>query len=225
MTFDGRIELVEIDDANAPFIVFDGIDGSGKSTLVDATAHLLDDRGFDVEVTRSPPREAVERPLYLRYLYDPSSRDEIDYRGLIAVLMGERLQHAHEVLVPALRSGIAVVCNRYIYSAAAHLLARGYPHEPWFLDLSTHLPRPTVAFHLTAPLGVLLARLSERGNGPDAHVEDGYFGILHRAYRSVARTNGLISLDTTDDIESTLEQIDNEIDSHVERRIRRRPRA
>jgi thymidylate kinase len=139
--------------------------------------------------------------------------------------MGARLQHAHEVLVPALRSGTAVVCDRYIYSAAAHLLARGYSHEPWFLDLSTHLPSPTVSFHPTAPLDVLLARLAERGNGPDAQVEDGFFATLHEAYGSVARSNDLIPLDTTDEFDSTLERIDGQIDTAVERGVRRRPHS
>ena len=32
--------------------------------------------------------------MYLRYVHDPASQPEIDYRGLAAVLMGERLQHA-----------------------------------------------------------------------------------------------------------------------------------
>ncbi len=59
------------------------------------------------------------------------------------MLTGERLQHAHETLLPAIHAGKAVVCDRYVYSAAAHLMARGYAHEPWFLDLCRHLPRPS----------------------------------------------------------------------------------
>lgn len=212
LDLDNRIELAEVDDAGAPFVVFDGIDGGGKSTLVAATAHLFERRGFDVEVTRSPPRKAVERPLYLRYLHDPSARDGIDYRGLVAVLIGQRLQHAHEVVIPALRAGTAVVCDRYIYSAAAHLLARGYRDELWFVDLCRHLPRPSVAFHPTASFDVLFERLAARGNGPDAHVEDGFFATLHQAYGSVARSNCLIPLDTTDEFDSTLERIDDQVD-------------
>ena len=81
MSTDGRSKRVPgrvldfgaMDVLTAPFIVFDGIDGAGKSTLVAATADLLVDRGFEVVVTRSPPREAVERPLYLRYMPEPSS--------------------------------------------------------------------------------------------------------------------------------------------------------
>jgi dTMP kinase len=208
----GPLEFAPVPEGSGLFVVFDGIDGAGKSTLVEGVLRLLREQGHEAVPTRSPPRRSVERPLYLRYMHDPSARPDIDYRGLVAVLMGDRLQHAHDTIVPALEAGTSVVCDRYVYSAAAHFVARGFPDEVWFTELCRHLPRPSAAFHASAPLDVVLARVTSRGNSSEAFVEPGFFAALHDAYATIAERNSMISIDTNQPVDRALARVAAELD-------------
>jgi thymidylate kinase len=73
--------------------------------------------GREVVVTRSPTRAALDIPAYKRYMFEPDQRASIDNRRLVCALTGDRLQHAHDVIAPALAAGKVVLCDRYVFSA------------------------------------------------------------------------------------------------------------
>jgi len=218
-----KLDLRDVSRQRGVFIVFDGIDGAGKSALVAATAACARAAGLEVVSTVSPPREALQRPLYLRYMLEPAARESIDYRGLIAVLMGERLQHAHELIGPSLTRGAAVLCDRYVFSAAAHFLARGFPDESWFVRLAAHLPRPTLAFHASAPLQVTRERVRTRSGHAESYLEEDFHARLHAAYETVCRSNGLIHVDTVTPVEETFSALRARIETALSSSARGTP--
>ncbi|WP_460499097.1 dTMP kinase [Glycomyces tarimensis] len=178
-------------------LTFCGIDGSGKSTLVREIEALLTAAGHRVTVTRSPTRAALDIPAYKRYMYEPESRDRIDYRGLVCALTGDRLQHAADVINPCLQAGEIVLCDRYVYDAQAHLLARGYSDEPWFLDITRHLPAPTLAILAYADLDTCLGRVAARPRGEESYIERPFVDLLHENYKLTAKLNSLTIVDTS----------------------------
>lgn len=178
------------------FIVFDGFDGTGKTTLSRLAQHHFRSMGREVLMTRSPPRDTLDSPLYKKYMYDLNSRPDINYRGLVATLTGARLQHAHEVILPRLRSGFVVVCDRYVYSAVAHCYSRGLHSERWFRELCSHLPRPDIAVIMDASEDVIRLRLSQRPDGHESYVEEAHTLRCLYAYREISTASGLQLIDT-----------------------------
>ncbi len=99
------------------FLVFEGLDGSGKSTLIEHLAGELKRRGCDLVLTREPGGTAMAediRKLLLRVDGEtPVARAEL------LLYEAARAQHVERVIRPALAAGLWVVCDRFTASSVA----------------------------------------------------------------------------------------------------------
>lgn len=100
------------------FVVFEGGDGSGKSTQIAALTGWLQARGADVVTTREPGGTAVGRRLR-EVLLDPEL-GEMDPRAEALLYAADRAQHVAEVIRPALEAGKIVVSDRFVDSSLAY---------------------------------------------------------------------------------------------------------
>lgn len=110
------------------FLVFEGIDGAGKSSQLLRTKAYLEQRGFDVVTTREPGGTAISEKIR-NLLLDPENSAMKD-RCELLLYGASRAQHVAEVIAPALSAGKAVLCDRFSLSTAAY---QGYGRG---LDLS-----------------------------------------------------------------------------------------
>ena len=97
------------------FISFEGIDGAGKSTHVDACVQWLQGRGEQVTLTREPggsPLAETLRGLLLAQDMQP------DTEALLA--FAARSDHLQRVIRPALAAGGWVVCDRFTDSTVEY---------------------------------------------------------------------------------------------------------
>lgn len=101
------------------FIVFEGGEGSGKSTQ----AALLAAK-WGALLTREPGGTAVGAKIR-ELLLEPST-GELDPRAEALLMAADRSQHVNEVIRPTLAAGRDVVCDRYAYSSIAY---QGYGRE------------------------------------------------------------------------------------------------
>ena len=73
----------------------------------------------------------------------------------------DRMEHN---IIPLLKAGAVVLCDRYIYTAFARDVVRGM--EPkWVRDLYSFAVKPTAAFYFRVPLDVAMKRILEGRNG------------------------------------------------------------
>lgn len=96
------------------FIVFEGGEGSGKSTQAGLLAGRL-----GALLTHEPGGTALGAALR-EILLDPSSADAVDERAEALLMAADRAQHVAQVIRPALDAGRTVVCDRYIGSSLAY---------------------------------------------------------------------------------------------------------
>jgi dTMP kinase len=90
------------------FITFEGIDGAGKSSHVQALADAFRGQGRAVAVTREPggtPLAEKLRTLALNDAMDPLTE--------ALVMFAARRDHVEQVIAPALARGDAVLCDRF----------------------------------------------------------------------------------------------------------------
>ena len=100
------------------FLVFEGIDGSGKTSQLKRTKEYLEANGYDVVPTREPGGTPISEKIR-GLLLDPLN-GEMDDRCELLLYGAARAQHLAEVILPAIRNGKAVLCDRFSLSTAAY---------------------------------------------------------------------------------------------------------
>jgi dTMP kinase len=97
------------------FITFEGIDGAGKSTHIEALAQRLRDRGAPVVLTREPGGTALAEQLRELVLHTP-----MDPLTEALLVFAARRDHVQNVIAPALARGDSVVCDRFTDATFAY---------------------------------------------------------------------------------------------------------
>lgn len=106
----------------ARYIAIEGIDGSGKSTLIKGLAAELAKRGMQVVTTEEPTRGAHGREIRAR-LGDKSRT--LSGEEWLTLFEADRREHMDNTVRPALAAGKWVLSDRSFYSTAAYQGAQG----------------------------------------------------------------------------------------------------
>ena len=100
------------------FITFEGVEGSGKSTNIAWAAEYVRAKGIDVLRTHEPGRTKIGEELRTVLL---RTRDEqLMPMTELFLMFASRMQLLEEVIIPALKRGTWVLCDRYVDSSIAY---------------------------------------------------------------------------------------------------------
>jgi dTMP kinase len=191
------------------FIVFEGLDGSGKSTQAQRLSRHFQQRGREVIAVEEPGGSPLGERIRAILLDGKSS-----CLPLTEVLLYEASRHelTQRVIRPALERGAIVICQRYAYSTLAY---QGYGHglplerieelSQWVTGGLT----PSVAFFLDLPVEEGLQRL-RREREPDRMESQGleFWRRVEQGYHELARRHPeMIRLDATQDPERLFAEI------------------
>jgi dTMP kinase len=171
----------------ARFIVFEGGEGSGKSTQAARLAARL-----GAVLTREPGGTALGEALRALLLSDDSRARGLDDRAEALLMAADRAQHVAEVIRPALGAGRHVVSDRYYGSTLAYQgFGRGLPVDE-LRRLSAWASAglwPDVVVLLDVPRELGSFRAAGRSDRPLDRVEaagDGFHDRVADGYRSLA---------------------------------------
>ncbi len=115
-----RSSLMPTPGANAPgaFVTFEGGDGAGKSTHIRFLAQVLEGAGLEVVRVREPGGTSIGEQLRAIVL-DPANPEMAPETELL-IYEAARAQIASQVIEPALRRGVVVLCDRFTDSTLAY---------------------------------------------------------------------------------------------------------
>jgi dTMP kinase len=168
------------------FIVFEGIDGSGKSTQAEKLAATLrDELGKPVLLTCEPTRSQLGS--YIRGDLQFSSEDNpgLDDVALALLFVADRTYHLERVIKPALEADIMVICDRYVLSSLAYQTTESQEMGT-VLKFNAHFPKPDVTFYLDVSVAESLRRVSGRGRARDKFETEAQLrAIRHRYERAL----------------------------------------
>jgi len=97
------------------FITFEGTEGAGKSTLIRYVQQELDARGLKTRVTREPGGVTVAERIREIILHQ-----EMSPWTELFLYEAARAEHLENVILPALRGGVWVLCDRFTDSTLAY---------------------------------------------------------------------------------------------------------
>lgn len=110
------------------FLTFEGGEGAGKTTLIQAVFDALVARGYAVVKTREPGGSRAGEMI--RELLLHRQEMPIGKRTELLLFLADRAQHVEEIILPALDQGRIVLCDRYSDSTLAYQGgARGFSDE------------------------------------------------------------------------------------------------
>ena len=102
----------------ARFITFEGIEGSGKSTVARKVSEWLEGAGIRTLVTREPGGKKLSEEI--REMLLDASRGPIEARTELLLYVASRAQLVGEVIRPALEGGVTVLCDRFMDASVAY---------------------------------------------------------------------------------------------------------
>ncbi|MBI2875685.1 MAG: dTMP kinase [Candidatus Tectomicrobia bacterium] len=154
-------------------IVFEGIDGAGKTTQLQRARDYLEGRGFEVVSLREPTEGTWGRRI--RELAQ-QGRQGIAPREELDLFLQDRQENVRDCILPALDQKKIVLLDRYYYSNMAYQGALGLdPSEIQQLN-ERFAPRPDLVIVLQVPPSVGLSRLRAGRGGKiePAYEEEAY---------------------------------------------------
>ena len=151
--------------ARGKFIIFEGMDYSGKTTNIQNFCSILDSMGIDYINTREPGGSRVAEDVR-RLILAPDSN--LTTKECVLAFQLARSHHCRNVIEPALEAGKWVVCDRYIISSMV------YQYEEKkllsFLTKQLNLTEPDHMVYSTCGIEDTLRRKGIRG--VDNHMDE-----------------------------------------------------
>ncbi len=186
------------------FITFEGGECSGKTSIINSIKALFDEKGIDYISTREPG--GIKIAEQIRSIILDINNKEMTSETETLLYAAARMQHLSERVIPALKMGKVVLCDRFLDSSLAYQgYARGIGMDnvlkanSFALDM---LPDLTIFIDVTPD--VALKRLSGRDKADrldleamDFHqkVYDGYHKVLEMYPNRIVRIDGNQSLE------------------------------
>lgn len=100
------------------FVTFEGGEGSGKSSCLAKVAKDLQNAGYEVVITREPGGTPISEQI--RNVILDKANTDMDPMTEALLYAASRRQHLVQKILPALREGKIVLCDRYLDSSLAY---------------------------------------------------------------------------------------------------------
>jgi len=188
------------------FIVFEGIDGTGKSTQVRLLAEKLRQLGYAVVATREPTEGSHGQKIRELFI----NRQTVTRDEELELFVADRNQHVKEVIAPALADGCVVICDRYYLSTVAYQGANGMDQDLiWQKNKKFPVPDLAVILEIEPTLGIHRIQ-NQRNEHPNTFEAEAYLQKVAAIF-STMRQKYIKRINGSDTIENVHTQVFNAV--------------
>jgi dTMP kinase len=165
-------------------IVFEGVDGSGKSTQL----RLLAEQLRQSEIAHLVTGEPTDGPWGRKIRAMARSGELVAPEEELRWFLEDRREHVAEVLRPGVAAGQIVLSDRYYLSTVAYQGARGFDPQALLVQSEAECPLPDLALIFEIDPEAGLARVHARGGIAEPAFEDAEFlSRVAAVFRSIDR--------------------------------------
>lgn len=197
------------------FFVFEGLDGSGKSTQLHLLGDKLRSRGFDVETTFEPTDNAIGRVVrqVLR-------REIVTTPQALALLYSaDRHDHLYNTdygIEKKTKEGTIVLSDRYFYSSFAYQTVQ---LDFDYVKAINNYPHPRCVIYLDASVSLCMERINSRGDVKELFEKEEYLKCVkenfEKAFRALPEGVKLIRIPAIMNEKEASELVFKEIESYI----------
>ena len=172
------------------FIVFEGTDGSGKSTQMKLLGKYLAEKGVECYLTREP----TDSPFGALLRSCLTGRVDADEHAIAALFAADRLDHITnpiDGIKAKLNAGITVLCDRYYFSSFAY--NGGFVPLDWVIELNRpamEMLRPDLVVYIDLSPEEGMKRVMRRGSTERYETQEKQRAIRDNFFRAFERFKG-----------------------------------
>ena len=166
------------------FIVFEGIDGAGKSTQIAKLAKALSEKGREVLLT-AEPTDGVTGKMLRAALSGKEARTPYEMAALFVL---DRIYHNKEIAA-ALAAGKDVICDRYYYSSLAY--QGSICDFEWVRHMNcecAEIRHPDLCVFLDLSPKAALARITARGEAVEIYEKEEPLTLFRETFFKIFNT-------------------------------------
>lgn len=199
------------------FITFEGIDGCGKTTQARRLYNSLKRRGYPVMFLREPGGTPVSERIRRVLL---NGAHEITPLTELFLYEAARAQLAKAVIIPELRKGTIIVCDRYYDSTTAY---QGYGRGLDRLliktlnELASLKTPPDLTFIFDVDYETSMTRRKKKADRLERESR-AFFNRIRRGFRKIADEKRVVMIDGRDDIAALAATVREHVYHEIERR-------
>jgi len=203
------------------FIVFEGGEGTGKTTAIDEIYNWIIENDFKCIKTREPGGIKISEQI--RQVILNTENKTMDARTEALLYAAARRQHLIEKVIPALEEGSIVLCDRFIYSSLAY---QGYARKLGIEEVMSinkfaigeYMPDLSILFDLDPKIGLERINSNEQReiNRLDLEKLD-FHERVRFGYNIIYENNKdtIIKIDAEQSKENVINQIKNILKSKI----------
>ena len=193
---------------NGYFITFEGSEGCGKTTQIEALAKALEAQGKTVLITREPGGTLIGEKIR-NLLQDQSHKNDISDMTELLLFSASRAELITSRIQPALSRGEIVICDRFydstfVYQGLGRAIDMNIVKQLNQITVGTLKPDLTILLDLDAKIGI--ERAKSRQSGELDRIENeslAFFEAVRNGYLELAKKeperfktiDGLLSVD------------------------------
>lgn len=166
-------------------IVFEGIDGSGKSTQAEILMKMLQKKGFDVVYFQEPSKGKWGRKIKKKALHPDSLAPEEE----LDLFQKDRKENVEKNLKPALEKKRVVIMDRYYYSTIAYQGAKGIDEKRIRKMNEEFVVQPDLVFILDIDPQKGLERIENRKKKYRLFEREEYLVKVRKIFKSLKGKN------------------------------------
>ena len=193
-------------------IVFEGIDGSGKSVQAQLLQEKLQDKGFDVVSFQEPSGSIWGRAIKKKALYPDSLSPEEE----LDLFVKDRRENVGKNLKPALDKKKVIILDRYYYSTISYQGARGIGTERIRKINEQFAPQADLVFILDIEPRAGLDRIKDRKNKERLFEREDYLVKVGQIFRSF-RGKNIVHIDALETMEKISQKIEKIVLSYLKK--------
>lgn len=192
-------------------IAFSGIDGSGKTALVNGLAEHFYSRDKETLITKQPTLNYMQHPLVKENLNTGYIKEGPEVLALLSAF--DRLCHVSD-LRDELGTGKMIFSDRFLLDGIVSFVARGVD-EQWVKDINQFCPEPHIGILVDCPGEVAYERIVKRGD--EMTYDEKSVSILEKKRQLLLkyRSQSTLVLDGTEHTEVVLKKAVEHIDVYM----------
>ncbi len=214
---------VRPEELTGTLVVVEGMDGSGRSTQIALLQEWLESEGFPVQTTGLRRSYLVGKDID-----DLMAKNAVTRTTLVLMYAADFFDQLEHRIIPALRSGMVVLADRFIYTLIARGSVRGINRE-YLLGLYAMALRPHLTFWLNVRPETAFAREFKKSqavsyweSGRDMSLSNDLFRsfiryqtMIKKEFELMSKRHGFLEFDGESTVPEVNKQLRQRIGEHL----------